>query len=146
MKAAVGPVRNSLNMSMLYGIEVDVVDMAREISVIADRVLPIATLPDAFFSLRRLALRARDGLKPPGKTAFYQAPSNGKIRIMLRQSPECVEMIGQNANRNRAKWTTFLNSTVGPPQPIDFFDQQIARSVGKNDQKKKTPPLMFARR
>jgi len=32
--------------------------------------------------------------------------------------------------------STFLNDAAGLPQPIDFLDQQIARTVGKNDREK----------
>ena len=38
-------------MTMLHGIEVDVVDVAREIGVIADSMLPIAALPAALLAL-----------------------------------------------------------------------------------------------
>jgi hypothetical protein len=51
MKAAVWPVRDATDMSVLYGVEVDVIDVAREIIFIAYRVLPIATLPNALFPL-----------------------------------------------------------------------------------------------
>jgi hypothetical protein len=51
MKAAMRPVYDTRGASMLHWIEVDIVDMALEICVIADCMLPIATLPDAFFAL-----------------------------------------------------------------------------------------------
>jgi hypothetical protein len=35
---------------MFYRIEVDVIDMTREIGVVADDMLPIAALPDAFLT------------------------------------------------------------------------------------------------
>jgi hypothetical protein len=47
-----------------------------------------------------------------------------------------VQVIGQDANRNCFKGPPLLNSTVGLPQPIDFLDQQIARTVGENDREK----------
>ena len=47
MNDAVRPVSDSLHASVLYGIEVDFRDMAQEIIVITNRVLPISTLPDA---------------------------------------------------------------------------------------------------
>jgi hypothetical protein len=36
---------------MLHRIEMNVVDMPLKIRVIADRVLPVAALPNAFFAL-----------------------------------------------------------------------------------------------
>jgi hypothetical protein len=47
VNVAVRPVSDSLHVSVLYGIEVDFRDMAQEIIVITNRVLPISTLPDA---------------------------------------------------------------------------------------------------
>ena len=40
---------------MLDGIEVDVIDVALQIGVVADSVLPIAPLPNAFLAPRNLA-------------------------------------------------------------------------------------------
>ncbi|HEV7601154.1 MAG TPA: hypothetical protein VGO49_13010 [Bradyrhizobium sp.] len=49
MKAAVRPIQNAPDVSVLHRIEVNVVDMALEIGIVANGVLPIAALPDAFF-------------------------------------------------------------------------------------------------
>ena len=59
VKAAMRPVGDAGYQSVLHGIVVDVIDMALKIRVVADRVLPIAALPNAFFALRHLAGRAR---------------------------------------------------------------------------------------
>jgi len=40
---------------MPHGIKMDVVDVAREIIVVANGVLPMATLPDAFVAFRNVA-------------------------------------------------------------------------------------------
>ena len=42
------PLGNFGYISMLHGIEVDIVHMALQIGVVADGVLPIAALPNAF--------------------------------------------------------------------------------------------------
>ena len=66
MKTAVRPVCDTRHVSMLHGIEMDIVDVAVEIDVVADRVLPIATLPDSFFrvltsgSASAVALRSHE--------------------------------------------------------------------------------------
>jgi hypothetical protein len=114
------PIRDTGYMSMRHGIKVDVVDMAREISVIANRVLPIPTLLDTLFALRRFAFRSRPRFDPPGKPALDEAPSDGKIRIMLRQGPKRVEVIGQDANRNRFKRAAVLEQH-GRPAVTDRF-------------------------
>ena len=51
VKAAIWPVNDARHMAMLHGIEMNIVDMPFEIGVVADGMLPIATLPDAFFPL-----------------------------------------------------------------------------------------------
>jgi hypothetical protein len=50
VKAAILPIHDARHMSVFHGIKMDVFDMAREISVIANRVLPIATLPYALLA------------------------------------------------------------------------------------------------
>ena len=48
---------------MFHRIEVNVVDMSLKIGFVADRVLPIATLPNAFLAFYDLARRARSSRK-----------------------------------------------------------------------------------
>jgi hypothetical protein len=55
MEAAVGPVRYARDVSMLHWIEMNVVDVALKIRVIANCVLPIAALPNAFFTFAYFA-------------------------------------------------------------------------------------------
>ena len=38
--------------------------------------------------------------------------------------------------RYRFKWAARLDRTIGLSQPIDFFDEQVACSVRKNDREK----------
>src|SRR4051812_13352075 len=45
------PVRDARGMAVLHRIEVDVVDMTREVVFVAQRVFPIAPLPDAALAL-----------------------------------------------------------------------------------------------
>jgi len=51
VKAAVGPVCNAPDVSVLYRVEVDIIDMALEVGVVANCMLPITSLPYAFFAL-----------------------------------------------------------------------------------------------
>src|ERR1700744_2864912 len=57
MKAAVRPVHDTGDSSMLHRIEVNVVDVTFEIGIIANSMLPIATLPDTFLALGNLTRR-----------------------------------------------------------------------------------------
>ena len=47
MKAAMRPVDDPADMTMLHWIEVNIVDVPFEIGVVADRMFPIAALPHA---------------------------------------------------------------------------------------------------
>ena len=55
MEATVWPIRYARHVPMFYWIEMNVIDMALEIRIIANDVLPIAALPNAFFPLGHLA-------------------------------------------------------------------------------------------
>src|SRR5262245_27109416 len=49
MKAAVGPVRNAADVSVLHRIEVNVINMPLEIRVVTDCMLPVSALPNFLF-------------------------------------------------------------------------------------------------
>src|SRR5205085_12008393 len=55
VKAAVRPIDYPRDVPMLHRIEMDVIDMALEIRFVANRMLPIAALPDALLSFHNLA-------------------------------------------------------------------------------------------
>ena len=57
MKRGIRPIAHARDVAMLDRIEMDVIGMAREVGVVAQRVLPIAPLPDAAFAARGAALR-----------------------------------------------------------------------------------------
>src|SRR5256885_17082196 len=59
MEAAVRPIGDPSDVTVLHWIEMDVIDVPREIRFIANGVLPIATLPDAFLALGNFAFRPR---------------------------------------------------------------------------------------
>ena len=58
VETAVGPIGNASDVAVLHWVEMDIVDMTFEVRLIPNGVLPIAPLPDAFFSLADLARRA----------------------------------------------------------------------------------------
>ena len=80
---------------MLDGIEMDVVDVAPEIGVIADRMFPIPTLPNPFFSLGDLAGAAFDvGSQAARKSALDESLAQRKVCIARREGPDGTEMSG----------------------------------------------------
>ena len=107
------PIDHARNMSMLYRIEVNVIDMPIEIGFVADGMLPITALPDSFLSFADFAGRARSRIKTSRKATLDEIPTDRKIRI--RENPNCVKVIGQNADRYGLEWTLFLNRTIDFP-------------------------------
>src|SRR5712671_2285362 len=124
MKAAVRPVDNTRDMSVLDRIEVDVVDIALQIGIIANGVLPIATLPDALLSLAHLACGSRQGSKAAREAALDQAPAGGKISVSFRNR---VNVIGQDADRDGFEWAALLDGSIDNSQSINLVHQQPAR-------------------
>src|SRR5579859_922408 len=136
MKAAVWPIRDTRNMPMLHGVKMDVVDVAREIGIIANYMLPITTLPDALLAFGNFTIRPRLGIDPTGKSALDEAPAASKVSVIFRQSPESMDVIGQNTNSNRLEGTPFLNGAIDLSQSIHLFDKQLAGPVSEHDREK----------
>ncbi len=58
VKTAERPIKDSGRQPVLHRIVVDVIDVALEVGIVADGVLPIAALPDAFLTLGNFARRS----------------------------------------------------------------------------------------
>ena len=55
MKAAVGPIGDTRNVSVFDGVKVDVIDMPLEIDIVADRMLPKTAPPDSLLAFDNFA-------------------------------------------------------------------------------------------
>ena len=112
---------------MLHGIVVDIIDVPLKVAVVADRVFPIAALPNSFFALfqfaRRTRSRCRDAAREVG---FEEAPARRKISIALWEVPKSVEMVRQDADGDGFKWKALLHCLVRAPEPFDLANKQIA--------------------
>jgi hypothetical protein len=85
LKAAMWPVADPRYKPMPDGIEMDIVNVAHEISVVSNQMLPIPTLPNPFLTFGDFARRAnRGGWKRARKPGFDQTPPERKIRILIR--------------------------------------------------------------
>ena len=63
---------------------------------------------------------------------FDQIPAPGKIRIVRRQRPDRVQMIGQNADRDRLERIAFAAGRIGAAQAIDMAYEKVARAIGES--------------
>jgi hypothetical protein len=88
METAVRPVRDAGDMSMLDRVEMNVVDVSLKIGFVADRMLPVASLPNALLSLETLLSDLDCGSRPREKPLLIKlqrveksiSPS-GKVHI-----------------------------------------------------------------
>jgi hypothetical protein len=46
-----------------------------------------------------------------------------------------MNMIGQDADGDGFEWSTLLYDAINLPQAVNLLDEQMARSIGKNDRK-----------
>jgi hypothetical protein len=56
MEAAVWPIARFDHVTVLHGIKMNVIDVALQVSVVANRVLPIAALPNSLLASRYFAV------------------------------------------------------------------------------------------
>ena len=96
MEAAVRPIGSTRDMSMLYRIEVNVIDMTGKIFIAANGMFPIPPLPDSLFSLGNFTRRPqRGGINAARKSGFNQAPARREVGVVFRHLPKRVKMIRQ---------------------------------------------------
>ena len=99
------PILGTLHPSMLDRVPVNIIDVPLEIPVITDHVLPIAALPNT--TLTSLDTTFRSSFAPrdlAGKPRFDQRLAHLIVRIIVRQGPDAVEMLGKNDNRVNREW------------------------------------------
>jgi hypothetical protein len=80
----------------------NVIDMMLEIDFVANRVLPIAMLPNRLFATPAtgfIANAVQLGFAMFGKPGFNQPPTQGKIGIARGQTPNTMQMIREHYNR-----------------------------------------------
>ena len=114
----------------------NVIDVARQIGIIANCMLPITTLPDALLAFGDFAIRPRLSIDPARKSALDEVPTCSEVSVILLQCPESVNVIGQNANCDRLEGTPLPNSTIDLSQSVYPFGQQVTGPVGEHDSEK----------
>lgn len=115
------------HQSVLHGIVVDVVEVPRQVRVVADRVLPKPPLPNpaSAISLMRRTLLLFDATRGEpclSETLLHQCPSFGEVRVAVRQRPDRVQMVGQKYERLDVKRPALL-------APVKGFAQTSTRHL-----------------
>ena len=88
------PVSYPLHQSVLHRIEVDIIDVPLEVLLIAQCVLPVASLPNAALAFGDPAGRNLfAGGESTREGRFDQAPAHGKIGVAVGQGLDRVEVV-----------------------------------------------------
>ena len=99
------PIAHAPDKAVLYRIDVTIFNVAPIILIIPDQVLPEATLPYTSFAALPTDLAQPLGLWYRLREGdLDESPSHRKIGIVRRQSPDGVNVIGQDDECVDAKW------------------------------------------
>jgi len=66
-----------------------------------------------------------------GSPAFDKIPSSCEVGLAGRQRPDCVEMVGQNADGDGFEWPLLLDGAIDVAQAIDVTNEKIAGAIGE---------------
>ena len=132
------PISNLRHIPMLDGIEVNVIDVALEIRIVSNRMLPVTALPNSSLASDNFAGAAwHIAGKAARKSTLDQTPAQRKIGIAGRQRPDGMEMVRQYANCDSLKCVPLLNRRVDSPESVNVAHKRVPRSVRKSNGKEK---------
>jgi len=136
-----------LDQTALDRIEMDVIEMAGEVSVVADYVLPIAALRNTAFAAAGHRRRSRfDGRQRLGERDLDRAPAAGEVGVAFRQAPQAMHVVGEHDPGIDTKRRAGSHPPNGVAERIDVPHQQNRRRSSKLTVKKKVPPGTRLRR
>jgi len=84
------PVGYASNETVFDGIDVDVIDVTREVVLVAYRVFPVAPLPNPIFSVCIRGEGKARGNDRAGKMTFYAAPAIGVVGVAFGEGEDSV--------------------------------------------------------
>jgi hypothetical protein len=146
-KRKVRPISRMLDHSVLDRIEMDVIEMAGEIPLVADCVLPTAALPNIAFAATGHNRRSRfDGRQRLGKRDLDRAPAAGEVGVALRQALRQCMWSGsttQASTRNGARVRTGRTASRSASMRLT---SKFERRSSKLTVKEKVPPGTRLRR
>ena len=129
MKRRIWPVAHALHPRMLDRIEMNVVNMPREVSFVADGMFPESSLPKRQVTVRPALQVRRSRNQRSAEMTFNAPPASGKIEIFRRQCEDRVQMLGQYHDGVDSEWTFSTSRTQRIAKKIDVFDKNFGASV-----------------
>ena len=126
------PVAGAGDEAVADRVEVDIVNMALQVALVADRVLPVFRLEDPAPAVAATAPGGSPllagGREPiPREAGLDLAPPTGVVSIAGRKGPDGVEVVGQQDDRRGAEWSPTATHAQGlaqdPAGPVLFEDR-----------------------
>jgi len=137
MKARMGPVGHAGDVPVFDRIVVEIVAVNIEIPLIANRMFPEPALPNAPFAFLLSSIRQpfprREG---SGKRCLDQPPSRGVVRIVRRQGPQAMKMVGEDNDSVDVKRSLPPHGSEGGAQGVNMFREQAAVAFQEGDREK----------
>lgn len=133
-KRGIRPVPYSRRVTLFHRVKVNVIEMVGKIVLVTQRMLPIPPLPNATFAFGASAggerFAARQTVRDCG---FDETPARGEIHVVLGQSPDRMQVIGQYDSSFDGEGMTRPHVAKRCPQQADVLGKQPAPTLGQID-------------
>jgi hypothetical protein len=124
------PIAHSSDQSMLHRIEMNVINVPLEVGLIADCVLPKATLPKPRFAIAG-SHDHHTGLDDRSrKASFDQTQSIRKISVAIGQRHYEMQVVRQHHSGINCKRALAPCGRSGTAQRLDMIDKDLRCAVG----------------
>ncbi|BBB98155.1 hypothetical protein BE61_35910 [Bradyrhizobium elkanii USDA 61] len=117
------PVAHAPDQGMLDWVEMDVINVPREVIFIADCVLPKPPLPERQITIRSTLQLYRGSEQPAAEVSLDPTPTTCKIGIALRQCKDRVEVIGEHHHCVDGERTFATGGAERIPQRRDMIHE-----------------------
>jgi hypothetical protein len=123
MKRRVRPVLYARDQAVLHRVDVDVIDVPREVAVVRNCMFPKPTLPQRILALAIVSNRFAYGDHLMGEDTLDAPPATGEIRVTGRQSHDDMQMVGENNDSIDREWPFLASRAKRGAQCRDSLDQ-----------------------
>jgi hypothetical protein len=135
------PIVYATHQTVLYRIDITILDVPAEILLVAYQMFPKPTLPDAPFATLQADIATPLGLgNGLNKADFYQPPTQREVGVARWQRPNRVDVFGQYHHRVDRKRVACLDDAHCLAQGTDILRQKTALSVQEIDGEEPASP------
>jgi hypothetical protein len=133
------PIADARHQAVLHRIEMDIVEVPREILLVADRVLPKPSLPEPVLAFAIAFDRDSASHDLAGEVALDPPPSAGKVEVVRRQSEDCVEVVRQDHDSIDREGAFARGHADGGAKLLDVIDERGRTSILQRDCEEERP-------